>query len=86
MCLNGLSLWFLLCLFGGVHHLLQMKKNTCPDEAQLFWMKFRSAVLNNDMVEIVAATRFPVKISQTLDDDGVTYFTKKNLSKDLKNC
>lgn len=52
-------------------------KNTCPDEAQLFWMKFRSAVLNNDMLEIIAATRFPVKISQTLDDGEVTYITEK---------
>jgi len=52
-----------------------------PVDAQVFWTKFRSYVLNEEQDKIVAITSFPFKTRGDLDDDPEKSYDKETFLK-----
>lgn len=57
------------------------KPQACTEDAQRFWLKFRSAVLKDDMNAIADMTRFPLEVGISTLDEKPLFITRAEFRK-----
>ena len=57
------------------------ESKVCPESAQQFWKKFRSAVLKEDMNALADMTQFPLEVGGDMDNNPKKFVYRKNFNK-----
>lgn len=57
-----------------------VKKNACPDSAQVFWKKFRTAVMSNDLNAVAGMTHFPLEVQNDMDSNNKKTVSQKDFA------
>lgn len=56
-------------------------KDACPESAQVYWKKFRTAVMSDDLNAVAKATHFPLEVRGQLDDSPTKMVSRDDLGK-----
>ena len=70
-----------IIMLAACNDSVSVVKNACPESAQQYWKKFRSAVLKNKLNEIADMTHFPLEIRGMLDDSEKKIVSRQGFSK-----